>query len=184
VSSKGVIHKEEGQAAMKVFHKFFDIKTDQNNLLQIEPKLVNEIQELDFFSITDLTEKSREWVRESGIRNGLLTIQAMHTTCVVSVNELDEPCLLGDINRFLRESVPKNHPYLHNSTMRTKNLCADDKKCDRNGDAHLKAFLYGGPSQTVIVKDGQPVWGQWQRLCVIDLDGPRTRRILIQAIGE
>lgn len=169
---------------MRCFYKTLEVKTDQNNLLGLEPKLVDYIKEFDYFSIIDLTEQSREWVRESGIRDGLLTVQAMHTTCVVSINELDEPCLLGDINQHLREAVPKNKPYLHNSKIRTKNLCASDTKCDRNGDAHLKAFLYGGPTQTVIVQNGQPSWGTWQRLCMIDLDGPRERKILVQVMGE
>jgi secondary thiamine-phosphate synthase enzyme len=169
---------------MRCFYKDFELKTDQINLLELEPKLVDFVEEFDYFSITDLTEQSRSWVVESGIQDGLMTVQALHTTCVLAINELDEPCLLGDINNFLRQSLPKNKQYLHNSSIRTKNLCASDTKCDRNGDAHLKAFLYGSPSQTIIVKGARPVWGQWQRLSLIDLDGPRLRRVMVQIIGE
>lgn len=169
---------------MKSFYKELNITTDQNNLLDLEPKLSNHVEDFDFFSIKDLTEESRNWVRESGIQNGLLTVQALHTTCVVSINELDEPCLLGDINKALREFIPKGKPYLHNSGLRTKNLCEDDHKCDTNADAHMKSFLFGSPTQSIIIRDGQPVWGRWQRLCLIDLDGPRERKVMIQVIGD
>lgn len=173
---------------MKSFYKELAIKTDQNNLLELEPKLAPYVEDFDFFSITDLTEDSLKWVEESKIQNGLLTVQALHTTCVVAINELDEPCLLGDINRALREFIPKartdRKPYLHNSGIRTKNLCEDDYKCDTNADAHMKSFLFGGPTQSSIIKDGKPVWGQWQRLCLIDLDGPRDRKVMVQILGE
>lgn len=175
-------------AAMKTFYKELAIKTDQNNLLELEPKLAPHVQDFDFFYVKDLTEESYQWVEESGIKNGLLTVQALHTTCVMAVNELDEDCLLGDINRALREFVPKarsdKQVYLHNSGLRTKNLCEDDYKCDTNADAHMKSFLFGGPTQSSIIKEGKPVWGQWQRLSLIDLDGPRSRKVLVQIIGE
>lgn len=169
---------------MKTYFKHLEFKTDQNNLLDLEPKLKDHLHDLDFFHIIDLTQESHEWVKESGIQNGVLTTQVLHTTCMMSINELDEPCLLGDINKVLRDQLPRNRPYLHNSSIRTKNLCESDTKCDRNADAHLKSFLYGGPTQSVIIKDGKPIFGEWQRLCLIDLDGPRNRKLMVQVIGE
>jgi len=169
---------------MDIFYKILEIETDQNNLLELEPKLAEHVQDLDFFYIRDFTEESYKWVEESGIKDGVLTIQALHTTCVISLNELDEPCLLGDINKTLRNFAPKTEKYLHNSSMRTKNLCESDTKCDRNADAHIKASLLGSPTQQVIVKDGKPIYGTWQRLCFIDLDGPRKRSSLIQILGK
>jgi secondary thiamine-phosphate synthase enzyme len=169
---------------MRFFNKELHFSTDQNNLLDLEPKLAPHLQDIDYFSIIDLTEQSKIWVQESQINNGLLTVQALHTTCIISINELDEPCLLGDINNTLRDFIPKTKSYLHNGPIRTKNLCEDDYKCDRNADAHIKAFLYGSASQTVIIKEGKPQWGQWQRLCLIDFDGPRKRKVMIQIIGE
>lgn len=169
---------------MLCFNKRVTLATDHNNLAEIEPKLVPYLKEFDFFSIYDLTEPSRLWIQESGIQNGLLTVQTLHTTCIVALNELDEPCLLGDLNGFFRELIPHDKPYLHNSKIRTKNLCADDKKCDRNADAHMKSFLFGAASQTLIVKDGQPVYGRWQKLSLIDFDGPRERSVAVQILGE
>ena len=168
---------------MKSYFKQLEFKTDQNNLLELEPKLATHLEDMDFFSVYDLTEASHQWVKESGIQNGVLTVQSLHTTCIMVLNELDEPCLLGDINNSLREAEPKTKAYLHNGGLRTKNLCPEDSKCDRNGDAHVKASLYGSPTQSVIVKDGAPLYGQWQRLCFIDLDGPRERQVAVQIVG-
>lgn len=169
---------------MHSYYKIIDIETSQTNLHELEPKLVPHIQDSDYLHVTDLTDKCTQWVKESGILEGLVTIFAHHTTCVISINELDEPCLLGDINTKLRESVPKNKAYFHNGPLRYKNLCEDDYKCDRNADAHLKSFLIGSPSQTLIIREGKPVFGQWQRLCLVDFDGPRSRKISVQVIGS
>ena len=92
---------------MKSFSKTLEIHTGQNNLLDLEPKLADHVEDFDFFYIIDFTLESRDWVRESKIQNGFLTLQALHTTCVITINELDEPCLLGDINNALREFFPK-----------------------------------------------------------------------------
>jgi len=170
---------------MRSYYKDISLKTGQNNLLDLEPKLADHVEDLDCFHIADLTEQAYDWVQESGIQNGVLTVQAMHTTCVISVNELNEPCLLADINKFLQKTLPRNGPYLHNnSSLRTVNVCEDATECDRNADSHLKSFLFGSPSQSLIVRDGKPLIGQWQRLCFIDLDGPRQRQLVIQIIGE
>ena len=169
---------------MQCYYKTVQVATDQNNLAHLEEKLIPFLREFDFFSIHDLTQESKNWIEESKVKNGLLTVQTMHTTCVVAVNELDEPCLVGDLNAFLRELIPHHKPYLHNSKIRTKNLCADDKKCDRNADAHMKSFLFGAASQTLMIKDGEPLYGKWQKLCLIDFDGPRERQVVVQIMGE
>lgn len=169
---------------MRFFYKDLSVPTDQNNLLELEPKLAPYLDDHDIFFIRDLTDDAGTWVTESGIVNGVLTIQVLHTTCLMSINELDEPCLLGDLAKKLREFAPRQEAYLHNSSVRTKNLCENDIKCDRNADAHIKATLLGSPTQQVLVRDGRPLFGQWQRLCLIDLDGPRTRQVVVQIIGE
>lgn len=169
---------------MRSYYKTVEFNTQQINLHELEPKLVSHLQDYDFFHVTDLTEQSATWVNESGMKDGLLTVFVHHTTCILSINELDEPCLLGDINQHLRDEIPKNKSYLHNGPLRWKNLCEDDDKCDRNADAHIKSFLYGSPSQTMIIRSGKVVWGQWQRLCLVDFDGPRKRNISVQIIGD
>lgn len=168
---------------MKSYFKQIEIETKQNNILDLQDNLGEHVDErADFFSLYDLTDDCYEWVKQSGLKNGLLTVQVLHTTCVICINELNEPCLVADINKLLRENFPRNRAYLHNSPLRTENLC-DDLTCDQNGDAHAKSSLNGVPTQTVIVRDGKPLFGTWQRLCMIEFDGPRTRKVAIQILG-
>ncbi len=170
---------------MKTYFKTIDFDTGQNNLLKLEPKLAPYVQGADLFYLIDITQNCSAWVEESQIRNGTMTLQVLHTTCLLSMNELDEPCLLGDINHYLRETLPRDKPYLHNNnSIRTANLCEDDFQCDRNADAHLKTFLFGSPTQSMIVHEGKPVFGRWQKLCLIDFDGPRKRKVAVQILGE
>lgn len=167
-----------------IHFKEVTIKTTENNLVNLDAKLAKFKQPYDYFHMEDVTEKAQAFVRENNVKNGVFTAQVLHTTCVLSVNELHEPMLVGDINNHLRDFVPKVKDYLHNSPLRTANRCDDDYKCDRNADAHLKAFLVGGPSVTLLVRDGQLMLGQWQRLGLVDFDGPRTRKLAFQVMGE
>ncbi len=169
---------------MKTFWNEMTIATSDNNLVSHDPKLKQFVGQFDLFSIHDLTEKFQALTRESGIRNGILTAQSLHTTTIISVNELDEPMLVMDIHRALTQIAPRVHDYLHNSPLRTKNRCEDDNRCDRNADAHIKAFVTGGPIAQLLVRDGELVLGRWQRISFIDFDGPRDRKVLLQIMGE
>ncbi|MBI2344424.1 MAG: YjbQ family protein [Deltaproteobacteria bacterium] len=169
---------------MKTFWHDLVVQTTENNLAELDPKLAQFVERHHFFYLRDLTQTFQALVTESGIRDGLFTAQSMHTTAVLSLNELDEPMLVMDLLRTLETLAPKVNDYLHNSKLRTKNLCAEDNKCDRNADAHIKAFLSGGPTASALVRHGELVLGRWQRFAFIDYDGPRDRRITIQIIGE
>jgi secondary thiamine-phosphate synthase enzyme len=172
-----------GAAPMKTFWHDMVVSTTENNLADLDPKLQQFVERYHFFSLHDLTESFQELVRTSGIESGLFTAQSLHTTAVLSINELDEPMLIMDIQRALESIAPKVHDYLHNSKLRTKNLCADGNKCDRNADAHIKAYLSGGATASALVREGQLVLGRWQRFAFVDYDGPRDRKITIQIMG-
>jgi secondary thiamine-phosphate synthase enzyme len=92
--------------------------------------------------------------------------------------------LLGDIHKCLGNLVPHLNDYLHNSKLRTKTLCVDDYKCDRNADAHIKSFLIGGHTTSLLVRNGELVLGKWQRVTMIDFDGPRKRKLTVQVLGS
>ncbi|MDP2599826.1 MAG: secondary thiamine-phosphate synthase enzyme YjbQ [Deltaproteobacteria bacterium] len=169
---------------MKIKFENIRVGTEQNNLMNLDVKLTPYIGEHNFFCVQDLTEMFHEMVSRSGIQNGSFIAQILHTTCVLSVNELDEPMLLGDISRQLEKHVPKIADYLHNSKLRTANLCEDDYKCDRNADAHIKSFLIGNHTMTLLVRDGKLVLGRWQRVGLVDFDGPRNRDLVVQISGE
>ena len=161
-----------------------EIRTESNNLVSLDPKLRGNVSETDHFYIRDLTDDFKEIVSKNYVADGLLTAQLLHTTGVLAINELDEPMLVGDISNALRRLVSSKEAYLHNSGLRTKNLCEEDNKCDRNAHAHVQSFAFGSPTVTLLIQNNQLVLGQWQRVSLIDLDGPRIRKLVVQIMGN
>jgi secondary thiamine-phosphate synthase enzyme len=125
-------------------------------------------------ALVDLTEQVTAIVRRSRIAHGLVSIWSLHTTCAVFINE-NQGALHADIKTFLEQTVDRHGRWLHNDP--------DHSDCDRfNADAHLRAMLLGH-SLTVQVSGGELVLGQWQRVLVAELDGPRSRTLRIQIMG-
>ena len=124
--------------------------------------------------LVDLTNKIMEFVRRFNVREGLVSIWSMHTTCTLLINEF-QVALLSDIKRFLEQMVARDAAYLHNDP--------DHSDCDRqNADSHLRAMLLGH-SLTLQISGGEIVLGQWQRILMAELDGPRARSLRIQIWG-
>jgi secondary thiamine-phosphate synthase enzyme len=124
--------------------------------------------------LADVTESVAAVVRASGIREGMVSVWSMHTTCAVFINEA-QTALHADIKRVLEEIVERDADWMHNDP--------DHSDCDRfNADAHLRAMLLGH-SVTLQVSSGEVVLGQWQRLLVGELDGPRARTLRVQVLG-
>ena len=129
----------------------------------------------------DITDDVARAVRSTGVQNGIVTIVSRHTTMAVRIQE-DEPLLLQDLLSFLQRLAPANVHYQHNDfRVRTHHMHDDESP---NGHSHCLQFLLG-TSETVPVMDGELLLGQWQRIFLVELDGPRARReVLIQAVGE
>ena len=124
--------------------------------------------------LVDLTNRVMEFVRKFNMREGLVSLWSMHTTCALFINEF-QVALLADIKRFLEQMVARDADYMHNDP--------NHSDCDRmNADAHLRALLLGH-SLTLQVSGGEVVLGQWQRILVAELDGPRTRTLRVQVMG-
>ena len=123
----------------------------------------------------DVTKKVQEVVHRSGLRNGMLLINSLHTTIALFINEF-QAALLDDVASILQKLIPRRQGYLH-----------DDPRysdCDReNAHAHLRATLLGGPN-ALGVADGEILLGEYQRIILAELDGPRERRLQIQIVGE
>ena len=130
--------------------------------------------------LTFNTKKHREYVHitpqvekivgESGVRNGLALVSAMHITAGVYVNDNEEG-LIQDIDRWLEQLAPFKEDYLHHQT-------GED-----NGDSHLKAILVH--HQVIVpVKDGSLLLGTWQRVFYAEFDGQRSKRVLVVVMGE
>jgi secondary thiamine-phosphate synthase enzyme len=124
--------------------------------------------------LVDLTNKVMEFVRHFNIREGLVCLWSMHTTCALFINEF-QTALLTDIKRFLEQMVARDAEWMHNNP--------EHSDCDRmNADSHLRALLLGH-NLTLQVSGGEVVLGQWQRILMAELDGPRARSLRVQILG-
>ena len=128
----------------------------------------------------DLTALLEQVVAEADLRSGILNVQSLHTTTSVVVNE-HEPLLLADFQTFLQTIAPSDGQYRHDdTTARTVNLTDAERP---NGHAHCRALLL--PTSVCInVASGRMMLGQWQRVFLVELDGPRERHISVTVLGE
>ena len=113
----------------------------------------------------DLTEQVRALVKRAGVEAGLCHVMVLHSTAAVVVNEFDDPNIGKDVLTALDRAVPDHAGWLHD-------------RIDDNAHAHIKATLLG-PSELVPVKGGELLLGTWQRILLVELDGPRSRRVSV-----
>ncbi len=120
----------------------------------------------------NITPQVEECLRESGVREGLVLVNAMHITASVFVND-DERGLHQDFERFLERLAPHEpvDQYRHNDT-------GED-----NADAHLKRQLFGR-EVVVAVTGGELDFGPWEQIFYGEFDGRRRKRVLVKIIGE
>jgi secondary thiamine-phosphate synthase enzyme len=120
----------------------------------------------------NINSQVEECLRESGIREGLALVNAMHITASVFIND-DEPGLHHDYERWLEELAPHQpvSQYRHNDT-------GED-----NADAHLKRQVMGR-EVVVAVTDGRLDFGPWERIFYGEFDGRRRKRVLVKILGE
>ncbi len=121
----------------------------------------------------NITSQVEAVLRQSGIREGLCLVNAMHITASVFIND-DEPGLHRDYAAWLERLAPFDASpatYRHNAT-------GED-----NADAHLKRQVMGR-EVVVAVTDGALDFGPWEQIFYGEFDGRRTKRVLVKIIGE
>ncbi|MEX0568438.1 MAG: secondary thiamine-phosphate synthase enzyme YjbQ [Candidatus Njordarchaeota archaeon] len=122
--------------------------------------------------IVDLSDKVRDIVKKSGIKNGLVNVFVPGSTGAITTMEY-EPGLKRDLTEALARIAPKDIYYYHH-----------ERWGDDNGRSHVKASIVG-PSLTIPVMGGAPVLGTWQQVVFLELDTrPRERKIIITVLGE
>jgi len=123
-------------------------------------------------AFVNITRDVAGCLKESGIREGLCLVNAMHITASVFIND-DEGGLHQDYARWLEELAPHEpiSRYLHNRT-------GED-----NGDAHLKRQVMGR-EVVVAVTGGKFDFGPWEQIFYGEFDGRRRKRVLVKIIGE
>ena len=118
----------------------------------------------------NITTQVEHAIRQSGIQEGLVLINAMHITASVYIND-DEAGLLQDYEQFLERLAPHSADYQHN-------LTGED-----NGDAHIKRQLMGR-EVIVAITNGALDFGPWEQIFYAEFDGRRRKRVLVKVIGE
>ena len=128
----------------------------------------------------DLTDPLERLVANAGLRFGIVNVQTLHTTTGVVVNE-HEPLLLSDFRVLLDATAPNDGRYRHDDmTARRVNVVDRERP---NGHAHCRALLL--PSSLCLnVTSGRLLLGRWQRVFLVELDGPRERQVSVLLFGE
>lgn len=131
------------------------------------------------FEIVDITGHVQSAVAESMVKNGMALIFCPHTTAAIRINH-NEPLLMQDIMKTLYHLVPIDVSYSHDLFEVRQNVAPNERS---NGHAHVKAFLLGS-SETVPVEAGKLLMGQRQSVFFVELDGGRSREVIVKIIGE
>jgi secondary thiamine-phosphate synthase enzyme len=124
-------------------------------------------------SFENITPRVEEAVRASGVREGLVLVNAMHITASVFIND-DEAGLHADYARWLEKLAPFDaspQTYAHNRT-------GED-----NADAHMKRQVMGR-EVVVAITGGKLDFGPWEQIFYGEFDGERPKKVLIKVIGE
>jgi len=126
-------------------------------------------ERVEFINITPTVE---DLVKKSGVKEGMVLVNAMHITASVFVND-DERGLHNDFKRFLDKLCPyePTSQWRHNDT-------GED-----NADAHLKRQLFGR-EVVVAITAGKLDFGPWEQIFYGEFDGKRRKRVLVKVIGE
>ncbi|MFW6117717.1 MAG: secondary thiamine-phosphate synthase enzyme YjbQ [Thermoproteota archaeon] len=119
--------------------------------------------------LVDITERVSSFVKECEIDSGLCLVNSPHSTAAVIVNE-NESGLKEDILRKVREEFPRGAGWKHDLG-------------DGNANSHL-ATVFLGHSQALPIRDGRLERGRGQNIFLLESDGPRNRRVLLETIGE
>lgn len=120
-------------------------------------------------AIINLTEKLRDAVKKSGVKEGFALVSAMHITAAVYVND-DEEGIMHDMMELLDSLAPYKEDYKHH-------LTGED-----NADAHLKSLLLHH-EVVVPITEGNLDLGPWQNIFYAEFDGKRRKRVIVKIIG-
>jgi len=145
-----------GLASLKVFNRIVDWITE------------------DRMQLLNITDRVNELVKKSGIHDGIIHLQSLHTTTAVFINEWQD-ALIQDVKTFLDRVIERDQYYRHNDP--------EFSDCERqNADSHLRGMMLG---QTLClqVRNASVLLGTWQKILLAEFDGPRSRSVSVQILG-
>ena len=115
-----------------------------------------------------ITGKVLEDVKKSGVKDGLVVVFCPHTTAAITINEGADKTVAEDLIEGLEIIFPDMPHFVHE---------------EGNSSAHLKSSVVG-PSETLLVAEGQVILGSWQAVFFCEFDGPRRRRYFVKVVGS
>ena len=139
----------------------------------VEKIFVKSQQSTELIRITDQVRRA---VEMSGLKEGVVNVFTMHTTTAITINE-DDAALEQDIARFMTKAVPEDESYAHHRLYRK------DGRLAVNAYSHIRASLLGA-NVAIPLQDGRMILGTRQNIYLVEFDGPQTRGIAVQIMGE
>lgn len=127
--------------------KTFEVKTNSRN------------------ELVEITDKIKEIVESSKVKEGICVIYNPHTTAGILINENADPDVASDMNKALTKLVPDIN-FAH---------------MERNSDSHLKSIIVG-KEKTLIIENNQLILGTWDGCFFAEFDGPRNRKVFVKII--
>ena len=115
----------------------------------------------------DLTTRVADIVAETRVDEGLCNVYVTHATAAIVINENDDPNVCVDVLDLLDRLIPAG-VWRHD-------------KVDGNAASHIQATILG-PSETIPIRGGKLLLGTWQAVMLVELDGPRDRRIVVTTL--
>lgn len=163
---------------VKAMTEVAEIPADQNgsspqNSYKVYNRIIDWISK-ERMELSNITDRINEVVRKSGVKDGMVHLQTLHTTTAVFINEWQD-ALLHDVKVFFEKVVDREDYYRHNDP--------EFSDCERqNADAHMRGMLMG---QTLClqVRNASVLLGTWQSIILAEFDGPRNRTLAVQVSG-
>ncbi|MDD2979364.1 MAG: secondary thiamine-phosphate synthase enzyme YjbQ [Hespellia sp.] len=118
--------------------------------------------------MSKITNMIREDIEKSGVRDGIIVVFSPHTTAGFTINENADPDVVHDILMGFEKVFPTQ--------------CEGYQHAEGNSHAHMKTTVVG-PSQTLILQDGEILFGMWQDVYFCEFDGPRNRTFYVKIIA-
>ena len=126
---------------------------------------VNTRSSTEFVNVTSQVQNE---LQRAEVKNGVCTVYVPHTTAGITINEGADPNVAKDILMEINKMVPMQDGYTHS---------------EGNSAAHIKTSLFGSSVQ-IPVEEGRLTLGTWQSIFLCEFDGPRNRRVIVQAVGK
>jgi secondary thiamine-phosphate synthase enzyme len=137
-----------------------------------------ELKSASQIEFIDITDRVEEVVSNSGVREGQVLIYSPHTSASIVINH-NESMLIQDFMRLLYRLAPVSDRYSHDLFELTRAKTSDGRS---NGHSHCKAMLLG-VSETLPIEKGKMILTEKQNIFLAEMDGARSREVIVQVIG-